>query len=96
MSSYQYCKSKCGDNIPLQLCCLHNGISYTDEISNQGSEFQTETLRNASNHIFMNPYTIGYVQDCCNSIANAMELQQSCTKPLVYGKQDVNHIWQQS
>ena len=24
-------------------------------------------------------------QDCSNSIANAMELQQSCTKPLIGG-----------
>ena len=27
----------------------------------------------------------GIVQDCSNSIANALELMQSCTKPLIYG-----------
>ena len=26
----------------------------------------------------------GLVQDCSNSIANALELQQSCTKPSIY------------
>ena len=26
----------------------------------------------------------GQVQDCCNSIANALELLQSCTKPSIY------------
>ena len=26
----------------------------------------------------------GLVRDCSNSIANALELQQSCTKPLIY------------
>ena len=26
----------------------------------------------------------GFMQDCSNSIANAMELQQSCTKPSKY------------
>ena len=28
----------------------------------------------------------GLVQDCSNSIANALELLQSCTKPLTYPK----------
>ena len=28
-------------------------------------------------------YIIGLVQDCSNSIANALELLQSCTKPLI-------------
>ena len=27
----------------------------------------------------------GLVQDCSNSIANALELLQSCTKPPIYG-----------
>ena len=27
------------------------------------------------------PYIDGFVQDCSNSIANALELLQSCTKP---------------
>ena len=26
----------------------------------------------------------GLMQDCSNSIANALELMQSCTKPLIY------------
>ena len=30
------------------------------------------------------PNTDGLVQDCSNSIANAMELLQSCTKPSIY------------
>ena len=29
-------------------------------------------------------YIDGFVQDCSNSIANALELQQSCTKPSIY------------
>ena len=29
-------------------------------------------------------YIDGLVQDCSNSIANALELLQSCTKPLTY------------
>ena len=29
-------------------------------------------------------YLDGVVQDCSNSIANAMELLQSCTKPLIF------------
>ena len=31
----------------------------------------------------MNDYFDGLVQDCSNSIANALELQQPCTKPLL-------------
>ena len=31
------------------------------------------------NHIYID----SLVQDCCNSIANALELLQSCTKPLI-------------
>ena len=31
-------------------------------------------------------YLDGLVQDCCNSIANAMELLQSCTKPFILKK----------
>ena len=29
------------------------------------------------------PYINGLVQDCSNSIANALELLQSCTKPSI-------------
>ena len=29
-------------------------------------------------------YNDGLVQDCTNSIANALELLQSCAKPLIY------------
>ena len=29
-------------------------------------------------------YLDGLVQDCSNSIANALELLQSCTKPLIH------------
>ena len=29
-------------------------------------------------------YIDGLVQDCSNSIANALELVQSCTKPSIY------------
>ena len=37
------------------------------------------------NNQFLNiNYIYGLVQDCSNSIANAMELLQSCTKPSVY------------
>ena len=30
-----------------------------------------------------NVHIDGWVQDCCNSIANALKLQQSCTKPSI-------------
>ena len=33
----------------------------------------------------------GLVQDCSNSIANALELLQSCTKPLMYISVSVSH-----
>ena len=41
-----------------------------------------------SNHVYKNtkyPHVNidGLVQDCSNSIANALELLQSCTKPLI-------------
>ena len=34
---------------------------------------------------FTNAYIDGLLQDCSNSIANAMELLQSCTKPSICG-----------
>ena len=43
-------------------------------------------------------YIDGLVQDCSNSSALAMELLQSCTKPLIYGsitKQNVGDTQQQ-
>ena len=36
----------------------------------------------------------GFVQDCSNSSALAMELLQSCTKPLIYSLSDHLCIWQ--
>ena len=30
----------------------------------------------------------GLAQDCSNSIANALELLQSCTKPLIYNHEN--------
>ena len=36
------------------------------------------------------PYIDGLVQDCSNSIANALELLQSCTKPLLWGMYHVH------
>ena len=35
-------------------------------------------------HNSTRPYIAGLVQDCSNSIANALELLQSCTKPAIY------------
>ena len=32
----------------------------------------------------------GLVQDCSNSIANALELLQSCTKPSIYASLGLN------
>ena len=32
----------------------------------------------------VNNHADGFAQDCSNSIANALELQQSCTKPWIY------------
>ena len=34
-------------------------------------------------YIFLYEYIDGLVQDCSNSIANALELLQSCTKPTI-------------
>ena len=39
----------------------------------------------------LNPYIDGLVQDCSNSSALAMELLQSCTKPLIY-QSNLNRI----
>ena len=39
------------------------------------------------------PYNIdGLVQECSNSIANALELRQSCTKPSICGFIKMLHI----
>ena len=35
-------------------------------------------------HLILLEYFHGLVQDCCNSIANALELQQSCNEPLIW------------
>ena len=37
------------------------------------------------------PYINSLVQDCSNSSANALELLQSCTKPLIYGNMHCLH-----
>ena len=34
--------------------------------------------------MFLTLYIDGLVQDCSNSIAGALELLQSCTKPSIY------------
>ena len=33
----------------------------------------------------------GLVQDCSNSIANALELLQSCTEPLIYNIKELSN-----
>ena len=38
-------------------------------------------------------YIDGLVQDCSNSIANAMELLQSCTKPSICTVLEIHIIW---
>ena len=38
------------------------------------------------------PYINGLVQDCSNSIANALELQQSCAKPSIYFTISVHNL----
>ena len=37
-------------------------------------------------------YIDGLVQDCNNSIANALELLQSCTKPSIYASLGLNEL----
>ena len=39
-------------------------------------------------------YFNGFVQDCSNSIANTLELMQSCTKPLIWCFPQANVIIQ--
>ena len=39
-----------------------------------------------------NIYINGFVQDCSNSIANAMELMQSCAKPLICFNKHTNAV----
>ena len=39
-------------------------------------------------HIYIN----GLVQDCSNTIANALELLQSCTKPSIYSDHQVSSL----
>ena len=40
-------------------------------------------------------YIDGLVQDCSNSIANALELLQSCTKPSIYSPNIMDALLQQ-
>ena len=53
----------------------------------------TAILYNGMGHYFLdrqcnNKYHLdGLVQDCCNSIANVVELLQSCPKSLIYGSE---------
>ena len=64
-------KSHCWDKMILRSSYLHNGISRM-VILNQGRV-----------HILLSVFPAhidGLVQDCSNSIANAMELLQSCTR----------------
>ena len=42
--------------------------------------------RSNRNVNILSQYIDGLVQDCSNSIANALELLQSCTKPSIYAK----------
>ena len=37
-------------------------------------------------------YIDGLVQDCNTSIANALEILQSCTKPLIYSEQPITQL----
>ena len=66
---------------PLTVSCtaLAAGIWETvkESIFNQGSKSRGRRWYNQ-------PYNDGLVQDCSNSIANALELLQSCTKPSIW------------
>ena len=46
--------------------------------------FTKDTLTPYTVDYFEKKYIDGLVQDCSNSIANAQELLQSCTKPSIY------------
>ena len=72
MTPCQCRKSHCGDKMILRPSYLHSEISCT-VILNQGP-VHTQLLPVFPAHID------GLVQDCSNSIANAMELLQSCTR----------------
>ena len=41
--------------------------------------------------LFAVEYIDGLMQDCSNSIDNALELLQFCTKPLIYGSSVLGH-----
>ena len=49
-------------------------------------EMLMNLTRNMCSEITLSNYyhIDGFVQDCSNSIANALELLQSCTKPSIY------------
>ena len=53
------------------------------------NDFQTCQTMNGKEHFD------GLVQDCSNSIANALELLQFCTKPSIWYSHSVFHMWLQ-
>ena len=67
--------SSYGDKTVLRQSCLHNRKSLIDQISRNYCHFII---------IIIAYHTVGFVQDFGNSIANAVELPQSCTKSLIY------------
>ena len=68
MLPHQYRKSHCGYKTVVRSSYLHNGISYTVKTA---SLYWIEALK-----------IDDLAQDRSNSIANALELLQSCTDPL--------------
>ena len=64
-----------GDKTVLRQSCLHNRKSFMDQISCHYCHIII---------IIIAYHTVGLVQDFGNSIANAVELPQSCTKSLIY------------
>ena len=52
-----------------------------------------ENTNNQPNYNWISHNVDGIEEDCSNSIANALELLQSCTKPLIYMQINSEHIW---
>ena len=67
-------------------------LNHVSLVSKRGSRYPVMFIARTSSAVYLTPnmvdlmkwlYIDGSVQDCSNSIANALELLQSCTKPSI-------------
>ena len=76
--------------------CLHHFILYSDKIGELSSILKVFEIHSVLKALVTRHHFDGLVEDCSNSIANAMELLQSSTNPSTYWLYPmwsmVNHI----